>query len=146
MKKHYTVGLIFIIGLTISLIAFWAVKHQLNIHRNLEFKWTASEHYRAFHKQLKSDLYALELHKTLDNFQLQNQKDFSNFSTIILKQHKSIKSLYWLPADTIDILNTRSNQDANLLFPIVTTQSDDKYLHALSSDQIFICNGKSFNK
>jgi len=143
MKKHYTVGLIFIIGITISLIAFWAVKHQLNIHRNLEFKWTASEHYRAFYKQLKSDLYALELHKTLDNFQLQKQKDFSNFSTIILKQHKSIKSLYWLPADTIDILNSRSNQDTNPLFPIVTAQSDDKYLHALSSDPIFISN---FNK
>jgi signal transduction histidine kinase len=109
MNKNFTVGLIFLFGITISVITFWTVKHQLNIHKKLEFKWTASEHFRAFHKQLDRDIYALELHKTLDIFQLGKQKDFKKFSNLILKQHKSIQSLYWLPGNVINVVKNNSN-------------------------------------
>jgi len=140
MNKHYTVGLIFIIGITISFIAFWVVKHQLNFHRNLEFKWTASEHYRAFHKQLISDIYAIELHKILDDFQLDKENDFAKFSTLILKQHKSIKSLYWLPANTVDIINTHSDQATSQWPSTIYAQPDAKYLHSINTDTNFIIN------
>ncbi len=140
MNNHYTIRLIFLLGITISVITFWTVNHQLNIHKNLEFKWTASEHYRAFHKQLESDIYALELHKTLDVFQLDKQKDFKEYSKLILKQHKSIQSLYWLPAHIINIIKNNSNHKTEPWSLILYSEPGDVNFFSLNPNHNFDAN------
>ena len=140
MNKHFTVGLIFIFGITISVITFWTVKHQLNIHKKLEFKWTASEHFRAFQKQLERDIYALELHKTLDVFQLDKKKDFKKFSRLILKQHKSIQSLYWLPGNTINVIQKKHNNKTVPRSLILYAEPVDVNFFAVNKDHDFASN------
>lgn len=143
MNKNFTVGLIFLLGITLSVITYWTVKHQLNIHKNLEFKWTASEHYRAFHKQLKRDINALELHKILDVFQLEKQNDFKLFSKLILKQHKSIQSLYWLPGNIINTVKTNSNNKTKLSSLFSYAEPVDVNFVSLNEDLDF---GSNFHK
>lgn len=133
MNKYFTVGLIFLLGITISVIMFLTVRHQLNIHKNLEFNWTTSEHYRALHKQLNEDIYSLESHKTLDIFQLDKKDDFIKFSKHILNQHKSIHSLYWLPRNVIEDFKKT---------PEMTTKPWSLFLYSEPADEIFF----SFNE
>jgi len=143
MNNHFTIKLIFLLGITISVIIFWTVNHQLNIHKNLEFKWTASEHYRAFHKQLEGDIYALELHKILDVFQLDKKKDFKEYSKLILQQHKSIQSLYWLPADTINIVKNNSDNKTEPWPLILYSEPGDVNFFSLNQNHNF---GADFGK
>jgi len=140
MNKNFTVGLIFLLGITISVITFWTVKHQLNSHKNLEFKWTASEHFRAFHNQLERDIYALELHKILDVFQLDKKEDFKKFSKLILKQHKSVQSLYWFPADTINLLKNNTSNKTKPWSHILYAEPVDVNFFILNDEHNFAAN------
>ncbi|MDX5585320.1 MAG: ATP-binding protein [Aureibaculum sp.] len=140
MNKYFTVGLIFLFGITISVIIFLTVKHQLNIHKNLEFNWTTSEHFRALHKQLNEDIYSLESHKTLNIFQLDKKNDFLKFSKHTLNQHKSIHSLYWLPGNVIKDFKNNSNLKTKLGSLILYSEPADANFFALNEVHDFDSN------
>jgi|GEM_PF-5691436 len=143
MNKYLTVAILSLLGIALSVLTYWTVKRQLDIHKKLEFQWTASEHYRAFQQQLESDIYSLELHKILDTFQLKQKNELKMFATLVLQQHKSIHSLYWLPASAINKSINDSPWEIKLLSQIVYIEPSKQNILSAIQNPNFIGNLKN---
>jgi len=87
-----------IIGLILSLFAFWSVHQQLHNHQLLEFKWVAQNRHGALDKAIDNGLQAVK--STRDLFlasEQVHQDDFAAFTQSLLERYQGIHALAWVP-------------------------------------------------
>ncbi len=97
-REYPAVWLAGIIGLALSLIAFWGVQQQVHADRRLEFKWVSQNRHRALDKAINSGLEAVK--SIRDLFLVSDQvppEDFAAFAQSLLERHPGILALAWVP-------------------------------------------------
>ena len=87
-----------ILGVILSLGAFWSIHHQLNAHKLLEFKWVSENRHRAISKEIADELEAVySIHNLFLVSDNTPQKDFLAAAGTLLERHEAVEMLAWVP-------------------------------------------------
>lgn len=87
-----------ILGVILSLGAFWYIHHQLNAHKLLEFKWVSENRHRAITKEIADELEAVDsIHNLFLVSDNTPQKDFLAAAGPLLDHHEAVEMLAWVP-------------------------------------------------
>ena len=88
-----------VLGLLLSLGAFWMIHQQLKAHKLLEFKWVAENRNRILNKEINSELEAIE--SVRDLFLVServSREDFGALARTLMQRHRGIQGLVWVPS------------------------------------------------
>ena len=87
-----------VLGLFLSLGAFWMIHQQLKVHKILEFKWVAENRSRALKKEIDIEFEAIESIRDLFLVSAQvSREDFRALAHTLMERHRGIQALGWIP-------------------------------------------------
>ena len=86
-----------IVGLSLSLAAFWGIQGQISATNLLEFKWVAQNRHRSVNRGIEGGLEAVESVRdfflVFENLQ---PSEFSRFARSVLRRSQGIQALAWV--------------------------------------------------
>ncbi len=86
-----------IVGLSLSLAAFWGIQEQISATRLLEFKWVAKNRHRSVKRAIEGGLESVisvrDLFLVFENL---GPDDFRRFARSILRRSQGIQALAWV--------------------------------------------------
>ncbi len=87
-----------VVGLSLSFAALFLIQQQLEAHKLLDFEWVAHNRIRALHNGFDNSLLAVNaLHDHVVATRVDTD-GFRAFARSLLKRHKGLQSLMWVPA------------------------------------------------
>ncbi len=129
-KSYLTAWSVAIIGLSLSLVAFWGIQEQVSATRLLEFEWVAQNRHRVLKRSILNGLEAVE--SIRDLFLVSNnvgREEFSRFARSILNRSQGIQALTWIP-------KLSDLDDGVGRFPIVCAEAQESNEHLRGCDCI----------
>ncbi len=93
----WATGLVFVVGVAVSIAAFFVVQRTQVNRAQAEIDLAAREHLSALERELDTKLEALHsLRALFDSSQVVEKHEFSTFSEGVLARHPSIRMLAWV--------------------------------------------------